>query len=358
MSADWNTPTTSTAYATFLSNLKTRDVDALTLCLVDPTNTPTGAFKYLRASNKFQEWNGSSWDDKVLAIAGGGTGGATASAARSSLGLGTIATQDNNNVNITGGSIGTSVNIDASRLTSNTVPLARLSNITNTEISAAAAIVWTKISKSGSSLADLATRSASDLSSGTLADARLNNPAGIGITGNAGTATTLQTARNIAGVSFNGSANIAIPSVNLSDYVTTTSWTPTFTSSGGGESYTYDFQEGYYLKLGKVVFVTIRVRMNNGYGAIGSGYLYISNLPFAAATNLYQTIPVNYSDGLGNSRILGMLALQTIGASTNCYITAKTPLNTTMFGIDIASDINFTPTGGVEIVASGIYITD
>ena len=35
------------------------------------------------------------------------------------------------------------------------------------------------------------------------------------ITGNAGTATTLQTARTIAGVSFNGSANIAIPYVNL-----------------------------------------------------------------------------------------------------------------------------------------------
>jgi hypothetical protein len=45
-------------------------------------------------------------------------------------------------------------------------------SITNAEISAAAAIAWTKLSKTGSSLADLATRSAADLSSGTLADAR------------------------------------------------------------------------------------------------------------------------------------------------------------------------------------------
>jgi len=37
------------------------------------------------------------------------------------------------------------------------------------------------------------------------------------ITGNAGTATALQTARTIAGVSFNGTANIAIASTNLSD---------------------------------------------------------------------------------------------------------------------------------------------
>lgn len=37
------------------------------------------------------------------------------------------------------------------------------------------------------------------------------------VSGNAGTATALQTARNIAGVSFNGTANIAIASTNLSD---------------------------------------------------------------------------------------------------------------------------------------------
>lgn len=63
-------------------------------------------------------------------------------------------------------------NLDASDLASGTVPLARLSGITNAEIAAAAAIAWTKLSKTGSSLADLATRSASDLSSGTVPDAR------------------------------------------------------------------------------------------------------------------------------------------------------------------------------------------
>lgn len=63
--------------------------------------------------------------------------------------------------------------LNASNLSSGTVPLARLVDITNTEIAAAAAIAWTKISKTGSSLGDLTTRSASDLSSGTLAAARL-----------------------------------------------------------------------------------------------------------------------------------------------------------------------------------------
>lgn len=45
-------------------------------------------------------------------------------------------------------------------------------NIVNADISASAAIAWTKISKTGSSLADLTTRSAAALSSGTLPDAR------------------------------------------------------------------------------------------------------------------------------------------------------------------------------------------
>lgn len=66
-------------------------------------------------------------------------------------------------------------NLDAGSLTSGTVPLARISGLTDAQIDAAAAIAWSKLSKSGSSLADLATRSAADLSSGSLAVARLGN---------------------------------------------------------------------------------------------------------------------------------------------------------------------------------------
>lgn len=64
--------------------------------------------------------------------------------------------------------------LNATNLASGTVPLARISALTNTQIAAAAAIAWTKIDTTGSSLADLATRSAADLSSGTLPDARLS----------------------------------------------------------------------------------------------------------------------------------------------------------------------------------------
>jgi hypothetical protein len=64
--------------------------------------------------------------------------------------------------------------LNATNLLSGTVPLAVLSNIGNTQISNTAAIAWSKLDKAGSSLADLTTRSAGDLSSGTLLDARLS----------------------------------------------------------------------------------------------------------------------------------------------------------------------------------------
>lgn len=60
----------------------------------------------------------------------------------------------------------------------------------------------------GSGLTSL---NASNLSSGTVPSGRLTGTYSISVTGNAGTATVLQTARTINGVSFNGSANITIP---------------------------------------------------------------------------------------------------------------------------------------------------
>ncbi len=69
-------------------------------------------------------------------------------------------------------------NLNASNLTSGTVPLARLSNITNAEISASAAIGVGKLGTGGTipanSGANLTALNASNVSSGTLNDARLS----------------------------------------------------------------------------------------------------------------------------------------------------------------------------------------
>lgn len=128
--ADWNQPQLTTTYILVLSQLMDRDTDAFTLGLSTPSNIPTGAIRYVRASNKFQEYDGATWNDKVLSLAGGGTGAVSAAAARTALGLGDMATQTSSAVAITGGSLAGNgsglTTLNASNLASGTVPTARL----------------------------------------------------------------------------------------------------------------------------------------------------------------------------------------------------------------------------------------
>lgn len=64
--------------------------------------------------------------------------------------------------------------------------------------------------------ATLGANDATNLTTGTVDDARLPATITSDITGNAATATALQTARTINGTSFNGTANITLSTVNLS----------------------------------------------------------------------------------------------------------------------------------------------
>ncbi len=95
--ADWNNPVLTTAYATFLAEMKARDLDAAQLFNSAPTNPVANMIRYNRATNIFEQYNGATWVALVLAAAGGGTGGTSA--------LGTISTQNSNAVAITGGTI-------------------------------------------------------------------------------------------------------------------------------------------------------------------------------------------------------------------------------------------------------------
>ena len=74
---------------------------AVRIGVVSYANTPNGSI-YVNQSNAFAQAGNIVG---TLAITNGGTGATTASAARTNLGLGTIAVQDSSNVAITGGSI-------------------------------------------------------------------------------------------------------------------------------------------------------------------------------------------------------------------------------------------------------------
>lgn len=130
--ANWSLPTIGSDYLDVLDLLHGKDVNAGTLfsdSLAAATNIPTGAIRYNRALDKFQEWDGAAWVDQGISIAGGGTGSTTAAGARTNLGLGTMATQAASGVAITGGTI-SGVTISGLNATtafsSGTVPTARL----------------------------------------------------------------------------------------------------------------------------------------------------------------------------------------------------------------------------------------
>jgi hypothetical protein len=118
--ANWLNPTITTQYDVFVAEAKDRDVDAGTMFLNPPTNQPVGSVRFNRTTKIFEEWSGTAWVALVIGIAGGGTGAGTSGGAVAGLGLGSMAFQNSNNVNITGGSI---LDITAARVAAILHPL-------------------------------------------------------------------------------------------------------------------------------------------------------------------------------------------------------------------------------------------
>ena len=90
-----------------------------------------------------------------------------------------------------------------------------------------------------------------------------------------------------------GSANY------LDDYEEGT-FTPTYSFSNGGGSFSYSIQVGHYTKVGRFVFVMIRTRGQKS--GTGSGALQIAGLPFTVAnvTNLFGTGAIGFTNNWNN----------------------------------------------------------
>jgi hypothetical protein len=96
----------------------------------------------------------------------------------------------------------------------------RAFELTDANISATGGISWTKIDKSGSSLADLGTRSAGDLNSGTLPLARLSGITNTQIATNAAIAySKLSLSNTLLNNDFASGAAIAYSKLNLSNSI-------------------------------------------------------------------------------------------------------------------------------------------
>jgi len=106
-----------------------------------------------------------------------------------------------------------------------------------------------------------------------------------------------------AGSGIDFSATSGTGTSELFDDYEEGTWTPAYSTSGGGQSQTYSIQAGTYTKVGNLVTCHFRISISASSN-IGSGNVRITGLPFAAngSNNLrapFSTFNVDYDGSAG-----------------------------------------------------------
>jgi hypothetical protein len=260
---------------------------------------------------------GSTWSGNAIALASGGTGATTAAAARTNLGIADMGTQTSSGVSITGGAIsGTSITLVQSTTAAPTAE-GRIEWDTDDDLLVLGTAAGTKIQVNTNSVQTLTNKTLSTGSvwnGGVIAAsyiATLNQDT----TGNAATATKLQTARTINGISFDGSGNITL-TANTTNAVT-------FTNSATAAAAGATFNGSAAVSIN---YATVGAPSVTGSGASGTWAINVSGSSASCTGNSATVTNGVYTSG--DQTIAGVKTFSgQLNSAVNAKITLATGLN-------------------------------
>lgn len=161
-------------------------------------------------------------------------------------------------------------------------------------------------------------------------------------------ATTITQPLTISGASagqivFPASQNASAGANTLDDYEEGT-FVPAVAFGGGTTGLTYSAQQGAYVKIGLLVFLTLRITLTSKGSSTGAAT--VTGLPFTVDGTYYGMVTAPYAIGMG-SLTAGLVGYCNTGNTT---ITLGAP-NTS--GVSGVTDANFTNT--TDIILVGAY---
>lgn len=133
-----------------------------------------------------------------------------------------------------------------------------------------------------------------------------------------------------AGVAFPATA-VAVTDPNTLDDYEEGSWTPTIAFGGASVGVTYATQTGSYVKIGQLVFVSLRITLTAKGSSTGAAT--VGGLPFTAANNLATANSGFYNNMASLTGLVGTVSTTSISLRTPGAATTST-----------VSDTNFTAT--------------
>ena len=131
-------------------------------------------------------------------------------------------------------------------------------------------------------------------------------------------------------------------------------WTPTYHTESSSTTFGYNGQYGYYVKIGKMVYYQVYIRMaDSNFVSGGSGNLVIQGFPFTAQSGTthpnvaYGALNIAYTWGWSGTAVDRGL-FSSGGTKVYLYVGQSSGTNTNATNSNLAS--------GTQLRASGAYI--